>query len=39
LNRVNLGNPSSALGVSGFDTIRSLDGDPRYMQMVLRFAF
>jgi hypothetical protein len=39
LNRVNLGTPSSTLGSSGFDTIRSLGGDPRYMQMVLRFAF
>ena len=39
LNHVNLGNPASTLGVSGFNTIRSLGGDPRYMQMVLRFAF
>lgn len=39
LNHVNLGNPSSTLGVSGFNTIRSLGGDPRSMQMVLRFAF
>lgn len=39
LNHVNLGTPSATLGASGFGTIRSLGGDPRYMQMVLRFAF
>jgi hypothetical protein len=39
LNRVNLGNPSATLGAAAFGTIRSLGGDPRYMQMVLRFAF
>ena len=39
LNHANFGNPSSTLGASGFNTIRSLDGDPRLMQMVLRFTF
>jgi hypothetical protein len=39
LNRVNLGNPSSTLGAAAFGAIRGLGGDPRYMQMVLRFAF
>jgi Carboxypeptidase regulatory-like domain/TonB dependent receptor-like, beta-barrel len=38
-NRVNLGQPSATLGSSGFGTIRSLGGDPRMMQMVLRIAF
>ncbi len=39
LNKVNLGQPSSTLGSAGFGTIRSLSGDPRLMQMVLRVTF
>lgn len=39
LNHPNFGNPSSTLGSSGFNTIRSLAGDPRLMQMVFRFTF
>ena len=39
LNKVNLGQPSATLGSSGFGTIRSLNGDPRLMQMVLKFSF
>lgn len=38
-NHVNLGNPASTLGSSNFGTIRSLGGDPRMMQMVLRMSF
>ncbi|MFB3902499.1 MAG: carboxypeptidase regulatory-like domain-containing protein [Acidobacteriota bacterium] len=38
-NRVNLGRPSSTIGSSGFGTIRSLAGDPRNIQMALRFDF
>jgi hypothetical protein len=38
-NHANFGNPSSTLGSSGFNTIRSLAGDPRLMQMVFRFTF
>jgi hypothetical protein len=39
LNKVNLGQPSATLGSAGFGTIRSLNGDPRLMQMMLRFTF
>jgi hypothetical protein len=39
LNRVNLGQPSATLGAAALGTIRSLNGDPRLMQMVLKFAF
>jgi hypothetical protein len=39
LNRVNRGLPAASLGSSGFGTIRSLAGDPRLMQMMLKFAF
>ncbi len=39
LNHANFGNPSSTLGASNFNTIRGLNGDPRLMQMVFRFAF
>lgn len=38
-NHPNFGNPSSTLGAAGFNTIRSLGGDPRLMQMVFRFTF
>ncbi len=39
LNHVNLGQPAATLGSSNFGTIRSLAGDPRLMQAVLKFAF
>ena len=39
LNQVNLGAPSATLGAAGFNTIRSLNGDPRMIQMALKFAF
>lgn len=39
LNRVNLGQPSATVGSAGIGTIRSLAGDPRQMQMVLKFTF
>jgi hypothetical protein len=39
LNHVNLGQPSATLGAAGFGTIRGINGDPRIMQMVLKFAF
>jgi hypothetical protein len=39
LNHPNFGNPSATLGSSGFNTIRSLAGDPRLMQIVGRFTF
>ncbi len=39
LNHANFGNPSATLGASGFNTIRSLGGDPRLMQIVGRFTF
>jgi len=39
LNHINLGQPSATLGVAAFGTIRSTNGDPRIMQMVLKFAF
>lgn len=39
LNKVNLGQPSATLGSAGFGTIRSLNGDPRLMEMVLRLTF
>ena len=38
-NHANFGNPSATLGSSAFNTIRSLGGDPRLMQMVGRFTF
>jgi hypothetical protein len=38
-NHANFGNPSATLGASGFNTIRSLGGDPRLMQIVGRFTF
>ena len=39
LNHPNFGNPSATLGSSSFNTIRSLGGDPRLMQIVGRFTF
>ena len=39
LNKVNLGQPSATVGSAGYGTIRSLNGDPRLMQMVLRVTF
>jgi hypothetical protein len=39
LNHVNLGQPSATLGSSGVGTIRSLGGDPRLMQLVIKLAF
>jgi hypothetical protein len=38
-NRANFANPSGSLGAGGFNTITSLAGDPRLMQMVFRVAF
>jgi hypothetical protein len=38
-NHVNLGQPSATLGSAAFGTIRSLGGDPRLVQMVLKVAF
>ncbi len=38
-NRVNLGSPANTLGNSAFGTIRSLAGEPRNIQMALRFDF
>jgi hypothetical protein len=38
-NHVNLGQPSSTLGSAGIGTIRSLGGDPRLMQLVMKVAF
>lgn len=39
LNQVNLGAPSATVGDAGFGTIRSLNGDPRHMQVSLRAEF
>lgn len=39
LNQVNLGTPSATVGAAGFGTIRSLNGDPRHMQVSLRADF
>ncbi len=39
LNKVNLGQPSATTDTPAFGTIRSLGGDPREMQMVLKVAF
>lgn len=39
LNHVNLGQPSATVGSAGLGTIRSLNGDPRTMQMSLRLQF
>ena len=39
LNHVNLGQPTATLGSAGLGTIRSLNGDPRTMQMSVRLQF
>ncbi len=38
-NRVNLGMPSATIGGSGYGSIRSLNGDPRQLQLAARFQF
>jgi hypothetical protein len=39
LNRVNLGQPTSTVGNAAYGTIRSLGGDPRLMQMMMKITF